>query len=151
MKQYLGASGLSKLVSILKGAFLQTAEADGRYLKLTGGTLTGALSIPTPTATSHAATKSYVDTKAGRVLSAQFESLGNTLGKMLYAPTGSKYARVVFVRNATASDISKDSVLLTLSGSYQITLDSGSLDISGTVVTLNAKTAKSVWFVEWLA
>ena len=36
-------------------------QADGRYLKLTGGTITGALSVKAPTADTNPATKKYVD------------------------------------------------------------------------------------------
>jgi Collagen triple helix repeat (20 copies) len=37
--------------------------SDARYLQLAGGTITGAVNVPTPTATTHATTKAYVDGK----------------------------------------------------------------------------------------
>lgn len=45
------------------------AQGDGRYLKRTGGTMTGALSVQTPTANTHAATKGYVDDAVGSIAS----------------------------------------------------------------------------------
>lgn len=42
------------------GALTQT-QGDARYLKLTGGTITGALSVKAPTADTNPATKKYVD------------------------------------------------------------------------------------------
>lgn len=37
------------------------AEGDARYLKLSGGSMTGALSVQAPTSSGHAATMTYVD------------------------------------------------------------------------------------------
>lgn len=44
--------------------YLTEDTADGKYLQLSGGTITGALNVQAPTANSNAATKQYVDTTA---------------------------------------------------------------------------------------
>ncbi|WP_448191443.1 hypothetical protein [Azospirillum sp. sgz301742] len=70
------------------------ADADGRYLQLTGGTLTGALTLSgAPVAPQQAATKSYVDTSVQAVqtavtdLSSQTAPLSNpTFGTKATAP-----------------------------------------------------------------
>lgn len=43
------------------GGGLSEAEADARYVNVTGDTMTGPLSVLTPTVSAHAATKQYVD------------------------------------------------------------------------------------------
>lgn len=43
------------------GGGLSQTEADNRYLKLSGGTLTGPLNVQEPTANTNPATKKYVD------------------------------------------------------------------------------------------
>ena len=61
------------------------SQADGRYLRRTGGTLTGPLTLPgAPTADAHAATKAYVDDNVGG-------GGASVIGQGL-VPVGSRYA-----------------------------------------------------------
>jgi len=68
------------------------AAITGNYLPLTGGTMTGALILPSdPTASSQAATKHYADALA----STELPLAGGTLGGTLNSPNGvSKLPRV---------------------------------------------------------
>lgn len=65
---------------------LTQEQADKRYLKLAGGTLTGALSVQAPAADSDAATKKYVDdavTGAGaNLLMVQFNITSSDTGEI---------------------------------------------------------------------
>ena len=45
MAKYLDSSGLTQLWTACKNTFLTTGGGDGRYLKLSGGTLTGAVTL----------------------------------------------------------------------------------------------------------
>lgn len=67
---YLDNAGLERLWSKIRSALSRKqdaasaftqSQADGRYLKLSGGSMTGALSVQAPTQGSHVATKQYVD------------------------------------------------------------------------------------------
>ena len=52
-------------------------EADGRYLQLSGGTMTGALTLNgNPTADNQAANKAYVDSKAPKYVSVTLSASG---------------------------------------------------------------------------
>jgi len=56
-----------------------TAAHDGRYLQLTGGNLSGPVTLPAdPTSSMQAATKSYVDSHSGGVDLASPPPIGNT-------------------------------------------------------------------------
>ncbi len=77
------------------------AAITGNYLPLTGGTMTGALILPSdPTASSQAATKHYADALA----STELPLAGGTLGGTLNSPNGvSKLARVNVTRSCHRS------------------------------------------------
>lgn len=77
------------------------AAITGNYLPLTGGTMTGALNLPSdPTASSQAATKHYADALA----STELPLAGGTLGGTLNSPNGvSKLARVNVTRSCHRS------------------------------------------------
>ena len=50
-------------VPTVTGPGISQPEADLLYVKITGGTMTGALNVNTPTSSTHAANRDYVDTK----------------------------------------------------------------------------------------
>lgn len=53
----------TQYVPILGG--IDQGTADARYIQQSGGTMTGALTVLTPTVSGHAVTKGYVDTYSG--------------------------------------------------------------------------------------
>jgi hypothetical protein len=60
--------GVDSIYAIIAGSPLTEVEADALYLRLSGGTMTGAIVLPTnPTTNVEAATKQYVDTVASSV------------------------------------------------------------------------------------
>lgn len=61
------------------GDAVSQSAGDARYLQQTGGTVTGSVSVPTPTLAGQAANKSYVD---GRVVVATTAPANPTTGQL---------------------------------------------------------------------
>jgi hypothetical protein len=59
-------------------ALFTQAAADGRFLKLSGGSLSGALTVPPPTLPGHAAQVAAVDTSVGRLNIGVAGEIGDT-------------------------------------------------------------------------
>lgn len=90
--QVVGFNSQGKPVAQAASGITQTA-ADGRYLRLTGGTLTGALTLAgSPTATNQAANKQYVDTVGGTCLKLAGGTMTGRLILMASSPTSAYHA-----------------------------------------------------------
>ena len=83
---YYGVTRLSSSVSSASAteaatpsAVKQAYDLASAALPKSGGTVTGALSVPTPKEDAHAATKAYVDRAAGSVVKAQYISQGSVV------------------------------------------------------------------------
>lgn len=64
---------------------VDTAWGDGRYVTKTGATMTGQLSVPTtPTASAHATSKGYVDSRIWQGSQAAYDAIGTKDPTVLY-------------------------------------------------------------------
>lgn len=93
------------------GRYLQTTTAENTYLKLSGGTLTGSLTLSgNPSSNLQAATKQYVDSQVGGIdpgltmykgtsqpSASSYNFYFNTNTKVLYVSNGSSWQGVVSV------------------------------------------------------
>ena len=183
MAQFLDKQGLTTYSNLIKGeldaldARIEALETGGKYLPLTGGTMSGAIAmgnnkitgLATPTASTDAATKGYVDDKSPYVVLTPYSTTfyGNSYIKLYHSVTNSSHGyyrlefaipgSIVYVSGVrveapwadSSSFVAYGLQVYSNSTNYELTINS--TDAALTYLQTASKTASTSYTIETVA